>query len=221
MPLTALVPLKAPSEAKERLAGLLSQHERAELARVTFRTVADALFEAGVPCVVLTPSASETADLTAGRCAVIEEQPGVRGLSAQLEAALDGAVFAGHDAVLILHADLPLASARSIRLLVAAAREDRASVTMVESADGGTNAMIVRLPRPFALHYGRLSFSLHSAAALAAGMAIHRHNSPELALDLDTPADVQTLLAGPDGRESPAGQLLLAMGAESRLAGGA
>ena len=219
MPITALVPLKPPSEAKARLAGLLLPNERAELARVTFRTVADALFGASVPCVVLTPSVREAADLTAGRGALIAELPSLKGFNAQLEAALDGGTFEGGDAVLILHADLPLATSGALRLLVTAARRDPNGVTMVRSADGGTNAMVLPLPRPFALHYGSGSFALHADAARAAGIAVHTHQSPEIALDLDTAGDIQTLVATSRGRKSPAGRLLLSMGIESRLAG--
>ena len=214
----ALIPLKPPTEAKARLAGLLSPDERAELARVTFRTVADALLGAGVPFVVLTPLAVAAADLTVGECTVIEEQPSIRGLNAQLQVALNGATFAEADSVLILHADLPLATPNAVRLLVGAARKDIGRVTMVKSADGGTNAMILPLPRPFALHYGSGSFALHEVAARAAGLGVYVHRSPRLALDLDTAADVRTLLASSRGRNSPAGRLLLAKGVEARLA---
>ena len=218
MSLVALIPLKPPTEAKARLAGLLSPNERAELARVTFRTVADALLGAGVPFVVLTPLAVAAADLTVGECTVIEEQPSIRGLNAQLQVALNGATFAEADSVLILHADLPLATPNAVRLLVGAARKDIGRVTMVKSADGGTNAMILPLPRPFALHYGSGSFALHEVAARAAGLGVYVHRSPRLALDLDTAADVRTLLASSRGRNSPAGRLLLAKGVEARLA---
>ena len=214
----ALIPLKPPTEAKARLAGLLSPDERADLSRVTFLTVADALLGAGVPFVVLTPLAVAAADLTVGECTVIEEQPSIRGLNAQLQVALNGATFAEADSVLILHADLPLATPNAVRLLVGAARKDIGRVTMVKSADGGTNAMILPLPRPFALHYGSGSFALHEVAARAAGLGVYVHRSPRLALDLDTAADVRTLLASSRGRNSPAGRLLLAKGVEARLA---
>ncbi len=219
MPITALIPLKPPTEAKARLAGLLSPEERAELARVTFRSVADALFGASVPCAVLTPNARDAAGLTAGRGTIIKEQPSVHGLSAQIEVALDGGAFEDGDAVLILHADLPLVTTRALRRLLAEARGQLAGVTMVQSADGGTNAMVLPLPRPFALHYGRNSFALHTEAARAAGLSVHTHRSPELALDLDTAADLRALLSTTRGRESPAGRLLIGMGIEARLAG--
>ena len=214
----ALIPLKPPTEAKARLAGLLSPDERADLSRVTFLTVADALLGAGMAVAVLTPNAVAAADLTVGECTVIEEQPSIRGLNAQLQLALNGATFAEADSVLILHADLPLATPNAVRLLVGAARKDIGRVTIVKSADGGTNAMILPLPRPFALHYGSGSFALHEVAARAAGLGVYVHRSPRLALDLDTAADVRTLLASSRGRNSPAGRLLLAKGVEARLA---
>ena len=214
----ALIPLKPPTEAKARLAGLLSPDERADLSRVTFLTVADALLGAGMAVAVLTPNAVAAADLTVGECTVIEEQPSIRGLNAQLQLALNGATFAEADSVLILHADLPLATPNAVRLLVGAARKDIGRVTIVKSADGGTNAMILPLPRPFALHYGSGSFALHEVAARAAGLGVYVHRSPRLALDLDTAADVRALLASSRGRNSPAGRLLLAKGVEARLA---
>lgn len=220
MRLTALVPVKPPIEAKERLAAILSPAERADLARITFRTVATALFDADIPSVVLTPHAVWAAEFAGRRLAVLEEDPARRSLSAQLEGALDGATFAGSDAVLILHADLPLASAAAIRRLVSAAKENPAGVTMVESADGGTNAMILPFPPSFALQYGQRSFARHSEAAGAAGLSITRHESAELILDLDTAADIRTLLQSPEGRNSAAGQFLLARAVESRLTGG-
>ena len=218
MRITALIPVKPPTASKARLAEILSPDERAALARVTFRTVAEALFDASVPCDILTPNALQAAEITQGRAEIIEESPDLDGLNAQLEWALAGDTLAGADAVLILHADLPLATADAIRSLLAAAEEIPAGVTTVESADGGTNAMVVPMPLSFPLLYGRHSHEKHREAATAAGLATLSVDSPELALDLDTAEDIQTLLQSSAGRKSPAGQLLLSMGIESRLA---
>ncbi|MEO6396982.1 MAG: 2-phospho-L-lactate guanylyltransferase [Tepidiformaceae bacterium] len=218
MRITALVPVKPPTASKARLAEILSPDERAALARVTFRTVAEALFGASVPCVILTPNALHAAEVTQGRAAIIEEDPVLNGLNAQLEWALAGDALAGSDAVLILHADLPLATAGAIRRLLAAAKELPAGVTMVESADGGTNAMVLPMPLALPLSYGRNSHQQHREAAAAARFATLSLVSPDLALDLDTAADIHTLLQSAAGRKSAAGQLLLGMGIDSRLA---
>ena len=199
--------------AKGRLAGLLEPRERAELARLTLATALDAVAGAGLEAVVLTADAALRASLPPGTRA-LAERPAAAGLNAQLEhavAALDRA------RLLILHADLPLASAAALRALIAQA-PPAPSATLARSADGGTNAMLLRPPGRFALAYGQGSADLHEAAARAAGCAVRRADVPALALDLDAPADARRLLATPAGRASAAGRHLIGIGVEARAA---
>lgn len=215
MAVAVLVPLKPPAEAKGRLAGILTQDERRELAETTLRTVVQAVAAAGLSLAVVTPDPTAAAALLPPGVPVIAESPDARGLSAQIEHALAQPFFASFGHVLILHADLPLASADALGLLSARAGDP---VTMVESVDGGTNALLSPLPLGLALQYGRGSFAKHLAAAHSAGLDVQAFASPALALDLDTPDDLRTLLARPEGRSSPAGQLLVSWGLPRRLA---
>ena len=217
MSVVVLIPLKPPSEAKERLSGILTHDERRELAEATLRTVVRAVTATGLSLAVVTPDTATAAALLPPGVPVIAESADARGLSAQIEHALAQPFVASFDHVLILHADLPLASAEELGLLAAQAS---AGVTMVESADGGTNALLAPLPLGFRLHYGKGSFAKHRAAAKAAGLAVQAFVSPALALDLDTPDDLRALLARPEGRSSPAGQLLLRWDLPRRLATG-
>ncbi|OAI39833.1 hypothetical protein AYO38_06825 [bacterium SCGC AG-212-C10] len=123
----------------------------------------------------------------------------------------------GGEGILILHADLPLADAASIAALFAGAPA-APSVTLVESPDGGTNAMLLCPPAGFPLAYGRGSFALHVAAARAARHTVSALGLLPLTLDLDTPADIATLLASETGRASAAGQLLLSWRVAARFA---
>ena len=210
-PLTVLVPVNRLDRAKGRLAGLLTPPERAELTRRTLATVLAAVNDAGARAVVLTADPA-VAEAAAGRAEVLDEDPAASGLNGQLESALtrlDG------DEVLILHADLPLATGEALRALHAAARP-APSATLVRSPDGGTNAMLLRPPGRFPLAYGRGSCDLHVAAAREAGMAAREVEAPALLLDLDTPGDLVTLLATSEGRASQAGAYLTAIGAASR-----
>jgi 2-phospho-L-lactate guanylyltransferase len=88
---------------------------------------------------------------------------------------------------------------------------------IVESRDGGTNAMLLRPPGKFGLAYGRGSFELHKNAARAAGMMVKANRNRELRLDLDTPDDIRELLRAPRGRQGSAGVFLLSIGIEERL----
>ncbi|GAB4337242.1 MAG: hypothetical protein Kow0010_25320 [Dehalococcoidia bacterium] len=214
-PPTILVPVNRLAEAKERLAPLLDDAERAELARITMETVVEAAGDVGKVVVLTNDPAVQRA--VAGRAAILVERPALRGLNAQLEAALATLVDGGATEVLVLHADLPLATAGALRRLVEAAPV-APSVTIARPPDGGTNAMLLRPPGRFRLAYGKGSCDRHAAAAREAGMAVRLVEPPELTLDLDTPGDVRRLLEGDAGRASRAGRYLRAIGVETRPA---
>lgn len=210
--LPVLIPVNRLDRAKGRLAGLLTDDERATLALITLESV---LHAAGGDAVVLT-SDKRVAEAACAQARVLDETPRATGLNGQLEHALSTLEREGEAAaVLILHADLPLVSAGAIDAL--AAMSTPQSVVMVESADGGTNAMLLRPPGRFELAYGPGSFAKHRRAAEAAGLGVHVNTNRELRLDLDTPGDVRELLRAPRGRQGAAGRYLLSIGIEARL----
>ena len=202
-----LVPVNRLDRAKGRLAALLTQEQREGLALATLRSVLAAIAGADLEAWVLTGDLRVEAASAPAHC--LPEDRNLRGLNPQLERGLT-VLAEWHPAtpVLILHADLPLATAGALRDLVAAAPAEP-SVTLVRSRDGGTNAMLLAPPGRFALAYGPGSYELHTAAARQAGFTIRTVIEESLALDLDTPADVHTLLAHPSGPASTAGRYLL------------
>jgi 2-phospho-L-lactate/phosphoenolpyruvate guanylyltransferase len=212
--LPVLVPMNSLERAKGRLADLLAPEERRQLARITLETVLHAATEAGLEPIVVTADPA-IAGLVAPVRVLTEEIP-APGLNAELEAALRRLASEGHRDVLILHADLPLADAASLRRLLARALPPP-SVTVVRSEDGGTNAMLLRPPGRFPLAYGKGSFAAHRRAARASGTALKVVQSAALTLDIDTPADITRLLATPRGRTSPAGKYLNSLSLEARL----
>jgi 2-phospho-L-lactate guanylyltransferase (CobY/MobA/RfbA family) len=72
--------------------------------------------------------------------------------------------------------------------------------------------MLLRPPGGFALHYGRGSAAAHRHAAEEADFVFASLENDELALDLDTRADIERLLASEKGRTSAAGRLLRSWG---------
>ena len=212
MTIPVIIPVNRLDRAKGRLAELLTPDEREALTLATLRTVLEAVREAGMKPVVLAADPRLAALLDPG-VTVVAEDRATSGLNAQLEVVL---AATREPAVLILHADLPLATGPALRALLAAADADE-SVALVRSPDGGTNAMFFRPPGRFPLAYGKGSFAAHCDAAERAGLAVSVVESPELALDLDTPVDLRTLLSTPGGRASAAGKLLLERGVEARL----
>jgi len=211
--LPILVPVNRFDRAKGRLAGLLQPEERELLALITLETV---LRAAGDQAIILTPD-PRVRDAVGSRARVIDEDDGLRGLTPQLEGAItrltaEGAIT---DSLLILHADLPLVAEEALDALANLSEEN--SVVIVESSDGGTNAMLLRPPGMFALAYGPGSYAKHVAAASEAGMAVITATNRELRLDLDTPGDVRTLVSMMRGRQGGAGRYLLSIGVEQRL----
>ena len=72
--------------------------------------------------------------------------------------------------------------------------------------------MLLRPPDAISLHYGRGSAALHRAQAADRGVPAVVIEMPEIALDLDTPADLRLLLGTEKGRTSAAGRLLRSWG---------
>lgn len=204
-----LIPVSMLDAAKSRLAAVLTPEQRETLTLITLGTV---LHAAGPDAIVLTPD-ERVATFAAGKARITMETPGVKGLNPQLERAIEALMAEGDvtDRLLILHADLPLVRRSTLEALLAAdAGPD--SVTLVESPDGGTNAMLQHPPGRFPLSYGSKSFGLHAAAAAAAGMTVNPMPGRELELDLDTPEDITELLSTARGQQTAAGHYLLSLG---------
>jgi len=189
-----LVPVKALAEAKGRLAPWLGQIERRLLTIAMLEDVVAAL--QGVsglerPAVV-SPDPEIWRRADAMGCRVIEERPGAADLNRSLTrgaASLDAG-----DGLLVVAADLPLASAEAIGRVLDAASE--APVVVVPSRDGaGTNVLAWRDAACFRPGFGPGSAARHLALPGAV-----RHDEPDLALDVDTVADLRSVA----GRLDPA-----------------
>jgi len=143
---------------------------------------------------------------------ILTEDPNRHGLNEQLEYASDALSV---KELLILHADLPLATPEALHNLIIQAPPSP-SATLVIPEDGGTNAMLLRPPGLFSLAFGGGSGDLHRAAAQKAGLEVLQAKEPALALDLDTPADVRELISHQKGRACETGRYLIKIGIEER-----
>ncbi|MEX0787125.1 MAG: 2-phospho-L-lactate guanylyltransferase [Dehalococcoidia bacterium] len=202
----ALIPVKELPRAKARLAPLLDDGGRRELVVALFRDV----LEAAIACPALDGVAAVTRD--AGVLAMAAEagtealpEPGATtgsgpGLNEALTTAARAMAERGVDRIIVLAADLPLVTPGDI---AAVARSD-ADVVIVPSLDGGTNALALT-PNAIDFGFGPQSEQRHLDAAEAAGLSTQRLDLPALALDIDTPDDLERLWAAvEEGR--PAGR---------------
>jgi 2-phospho-L-lactate guanylyltransferase len=181
-----LVPVKAFHLAKLRLAPVLSQPERAELAR----HLAAAVLRAGGslrPNVVCEDA--EVAAWASARGARVIWTPAL-GLSGAVEAGVATLAAEGAGLVIVAHADLP--NAEGLDLLGVEGR-----VTLVpDITQDGTNVAVVPAGAGFRFAYGRGSFSRHRAEAARLGLDCDVVIDQKLAADIDVPDDLSHLSEG-------------------------
>ena len=188
-----LLPVKALADAKGRLAPWLNPIERRLLTIAMLEDVVAALQATGglEPPAVISPDREIWHRAEAMGCRVVEEEPGP---GADLNRSLNRAA-AGLDAregLLVVAADLPLASTAAIRRVAEAAAT--APVVVVPSRDGaGTNALAWRDRASFAPAFGPDSAARHLALPGAT-----RLDEEELALDVDTLEDLRAAAARVD-----------------------
>ena len=183
----ALIPVKELSQAKARLAPVLDGERRRELALALYRDV----LAAALACPALDGVAVVSRDREALTIAVeagAEGLPEPGGLNEALTSASQTMAERGIDRLIVLAADLPLATPDDIATIAQA----DADVALVPSEDGGTNALALA-PGAIAFRFGPDSARRHLAAADAADLRSLRLELPTLALDIDTPDDLARL----------------------------
>ncbi|HEV7758457.1 MAG TPA: 2-phospho-L-lactate guanylyltransferase [Acidimicrobiales bacterium] len=196
-----VVPVKAFSAAKVRLAPALDPAARAALAR----ELADVVMAAAAPLpvmVVCDDDAVRDWALAAGAEVVWCAGRGLNG------AVADGVVALRHlgvDMAVVAHSDLPLAT----ELAWVA---DFPGVTLVpDRRRDGTNVAAVPTASGFEFAYGKGSFARHRAAAARLDLPVRIVEDAALGWDVDLPADLAWPRppaagpgdAGPTGRADP------------------
>jgi 2-phospho-L-lactate guanylyltransferase len=188
-----VVPVKAFTSAKVRLAGALDPLERADLARRMGEVVLAAANP--LPAVVVCDDDEVRAwAQRAGARVVWCPGRGLNGAVADGVAALrvDGVAMA-----VVAHADLPLAT----RLDWVA---EFPGVTLVPDRRlDGTNVLAVPTEAGFRFAYGAGSFARHRAEAQARGLPARIVRDDRLAWDVDLPADLAWPTVGPEAGQGP------------------
>ena len=190
-----VVPHRGLAAAKTRLAGRLAPDERAALARRLLERVLRVAAEADRGAVMVISPDPSLEELTVPAGARLVVQRGM-GLNAGLDQARRSAIADGVRLLAVLHGDLPRLAADDVRALVDAVPAGGGVAIAPDRAGGGTNALALRPPDAIPFRFGPGSFEAHVAAATAAKLPAVRVDRPGLAFDLDTPADLDRLLAG-------------------------
>jgi 2-phospho-L-lactate guanylyltransferase len=198
----AVVPVKEVTDAKQRLAAVLSGAQRRELALAMLEDVLAALAQvrelAGILVVTVDPAASAIATRYGARLSSHGARDGHTGA---VSAAARQLAAEGCD-LLELPGDIPLVTADDIRHVIAAhviaALGDAPAFTIVPARDElGSNAVLCSPANAVSLRFGVNSFYPHLAAARACGIEPTVVQRPRIALDIDTPEDLALFAATP------------------------
>jgi 2-phospho-L-lactate guanylyltransferase len=175
-----LVPVKGFAVAKRRLSGVLSDAERADVAR----RMAERVVAAAGPLPAYVVCDDEAVAAWAERVgAQVLWRPG-HGLNGAVADGVAALAKLGFTDVVVAHADLPLATT-----LVRAVRPDL--ITLVpDRHEGGTNVIALPSHLPFRFGYGPGSFHFHRTEAARHGLGVRVWRDPALGLDVDLPEDL-------------------------------
>jgi 2-phospho-L-lactate/phosphoenolpyruvate guanylyltransferase len=192
-----LVPVKNLSAAKQRLAAVLDQSERTELAQAMLHDVVATLAAwSRCPARALVTSDPFALKLAQQYNFKIIPDPANPGETGAIEMATRLCEQRGIESTLVIPADIPLIETSDLDQILAHAPEEGS--VLVPAADGrGTNAAFRRPANLFPLRFGNDSFKPHLAAARATGKPCIVLQLPSIALDVDNPGDLQQLLAHP------------------------
>lgn len=203
-PTFAVVPVKALAHAKRRLAPVLTDAARHRLVLTMLEDVlaAVARVESIARTLVVTPD-RDVAATAESKGAVIVPEPGFEpnsgsragDLNAAVEGGIAFAVARGAGQVLVLPADVPLATPAELASLIES-RGAKPGVTLAPAHDSnGTNALLLAPPNAITPCYGPGSYLRHMSQAMARHIDVHVMHLAGVARDIDEPADLAHLSA--------------------------
>ena len=192
MKTVAVLPVKRLDTAHGRLAGVLKPAQRARLAEATFLDALSSLRQ----CTTLDEIVVVTADPNVARQArwlgsQLVEQTEDSGHSRAESAGVRAALELEADRVAILPTDCPLMDPAEIddRLGLT----PRAALIVPDHHGTGTNCLVLSPPDAFEPAFGPDSCARHVSRARAIGISFALERLDSLALDLDTPEDLEAL----------------------------
>lgn len=189
----AVLPIKSFTAAKQRLAVQLNAGPRRALAEAMFSDVLTALRRTrAIDDIVVVSSDSSAQQIAGGHGAFVLEDEG-RGHSEAALIAIDDATRAGIARVLLVPGDCPLLDPRELQALLARPEGERRAVVVPDRHGTGTNALLLSPPGALRPAFGEGSRERHVGLARQAGITCEVAEVPTLALDVDTPEDLEAL----------------------------
>jgi 2-phospho-L-lactate guanylyltransferase len=191
----AVIPFKTEN-AKSRLAEILSDSQRRELAQKMLHDVIDVLKESGkfeeIDILNSSISSIMNTDFPPGINVVISEN----NLNDALNDYLKSVASHQKGEVFIIMADMPLVTKKEIIELIGLT----ANIVIAPGSRGGTNALLIRNPDKFHVDYYGTSFLDHLKIANDANLSIDVYDSFLVSTDMDEPDDLIELFIHGKGK---------------------
>ena len=192
-----LIPVKSTARAKARLATVLDQEARQQLALDMLEDVLAAVTPVsgqGVEAVYVVTTDREAAAAARRWGAEVLDEEDQRSESHSVDRASEALAEQGFGAVLTIPADVPAAQSEDITAVLAEATSGRGVVLVPSRDEQGTNALWRCPPLAIPARFGYGSFRNHQAEAEARALQWSALHLPRLALDIDAPEDLEAFL---------------------------
>jgi 2-phospho-L-lactate guanylyltransferase len=189
----AILPIKSFAKAKQRLRFELPEHDRRALVEAMF---ADALVALGrVPVLerVIVVSGDRVAQRIAGGYGASVVEDDERGHNAAAVRGVQVLLEDGVERALLVPGDCPLLTPADINALLAHEVPASSALIVPDRHGTGTNALLLTPPDVLAPSFGPDSRRRHLADATANGVPAEVVELDSLALDVDTPEDLEAL----------------------------
>lgn len=190
----AVLPVKSFAGAKSRLSERLQPPERRALAEAMFSDVLTALRRTTTLDGVIVVTGDFTAQRIAGSHGVdVVEDRHEQGQSPAAAVGLDRAHKRGAQRVLLVPGDCPALDHGELEALLARELPARGAIIVADRHGTGTNGLLIQPPDALPPAFGEGSFGRHEQLAAEAGLPLENVVAPSLALDVDSPSDLDAL----------------------------
>jgi 2-phospho-L-lactate/phosphoenolpyruvate guanylyltransferase len=189
----AVLPIKSFAQAKQRLRHDLAAHDRRALVEAMFADALVALGRVQALERIVVVSGDRVAQRIAGGYGASVVEDDERGHNNAAARGVATLVEDGIERALLVPGDCPMLSANDLNALLSHPAGDRSALIVPDRHGTGTNALLLTPPDVLAPSFGPDSCRRHQADASAAGVPAEVVELDSLALDVDTPEDLEEL----------------------------
>jgi 2-phospho-L-lactate guanylyltransferase len=194
MTLWAIVPVKPLRLGKSRLSGVLSGEERYHLNQKLLAHTLSVLAQVPeIERLLVISRDPQVLAIARDHSAHTLQEGGLSSLNRALEKATRLARNFAVQEVLVVPADLPMLNVEDLQAMIRLAEHPPVVVIAPDRHRMGTNALLVNPLGALRYAFGRGSFRTHCQVALCSELCLEVAELARLAIDLDTPDDLEYL----------------------------